>query len=273
MPVEKNESGQRQVQVEIEVPGSPEEVWQAIATAAGVSSWFVPTSTEYGSDGQPIRMTCDFGPGMESVSEITNWDPPHSFSATSKDLGPDAPEVATQWIVESRDGGVCVVRVVHSLFASTDDWDDQLEGWESGWPSFFRLLRLYLAHFSGQPSSLLQLSGMSSRGKSAAWAALLEGLGFNNPRVGQRCVSSDSAPTLAGVVERVGDAVSPEELLLRLDEPSGGIAHIFAMPMGEQVFLSLSYYCYGPESEEIKSREEPLWQAWLQDLVAGEASA
>src|SRR5262249_32168804 len=42
-----------------------------------------------------------------------------------------------------RGGGICVVRVVHSLFASTDDWDNQLEGTESGWPGFFRILRIY----------------------------------------------------------------------------------------------------------------------------------
>ena len=33
---------------------------------------------------------------------------------------------------------------VYSLFASTDDWDNQLEGTESGWPGFFRILRIYL---------------------------------------------------------------------------------------------------------------------------------
>ena len=53
-----------------------------------------------------------------------------------------------------------MVRVVHSLFAETDDWDDQLTGVESGWPSFFRILRLYLEHFAGQPSSQIQLLAM-----------------------------------------------------------------------------------------------------------------
>jgi hypothetical protein len=41
--VKKEVSGRRSVQVEIEVPGTPEEVWQAIATGPGISSWFVPT--------------------------------------------------------------------------------------------------------------------------------------------------------------------------------------------------------------------------------------
>jgi len=33
MSVKKEASGRRSVQVEVEVPGTPEEVWQAIATA------------------------------------------------------------------------------------------------------------------------------------------------------------------------------------------------------------------------------------------------
>ena len=44
MPVNKEPSGHRSVQAEVEVPGTPEEVWQAIATGPGISSWFVPTT-------------------------------------------------------------------------------------------------------------------------------------------------------------------------------------------------------------------------------------
>jgi hypothetical protein len=43
MSVKIDPSGRRSVQVEVEVPGTPEQVWQAIATGPGVSSWFVPT--------------------------------------------------------------------------------------------------------------------------------------------------------------------------------------------------------------------------------------
>ena len=45
MPVKKDSSGRRYVQAEVEVPGTPEQVWQAIATGPGISSWFVPTES------------------------------------------------------------------------------------------------------------------------------------------------------------------------------------------------------------------------------------
>ena len=46
MSVKKETSGRRSVQVEVEMPGTPEEVWQAIATGPGISSWFVPAAFE-----------------------------------------------------------------------------------------------------------------------------------------------------------------------------------------------------------------------------------
>ena len=34
------------LEFEVEVPGTPEQVWQAIATAQGMSAWFLPTQIE-----------------------------------------------------------------------------------------------------------------------------------------------------------------------------------------------------------------------------------
>ena len=46
MSVQKDGSGKRWVQAEVEVPGTPEEVWRAIATGPGISSWFVPSEVD-----------------------------------------------------------------------------------------------------------------------------------------------------------------------------------------------------------------------------------
>jgi uncharacterized protein YndB with AHSA1/START domain len=262
MSVKKDASGRRSVQAEVEVPGTPEEVWQAIATGAGISSWFVPSEVEEREGGTAVS---HFGPGtsMDSVATITAWDPPHRFVAESQDLGPNAPSVATEWIVEARSGGTCVVRVVHSLFASTDDWDNQLEGWESGWPDFFRILRMYLTHFRGQRGSAMQLGSAAPEPKSEAWAAMTGSLGLAGATMGQRVSTSAGVPPLSGLVERVGQDPFPEELLLRLDEPTSGIAHLFAMEMGGQVYLSIRLYLYGDQASAAVARDEPSWQAWM----------
>src|SRR5207247_1696958 len=86
MSVKKEASGRRSVQVEVEVPGTPEEVWQAIATGPGISSWFVPTEFEE-RDGKPVAVKLNFGPGMESRSVVTAWDPPRMFAGRGERSG------------------------------------------------------------------------------------------------------------------------------------------------------------------------------------------
>jgi len=261
MTVHKDDSGRRWVQAEVEVPGTPEEVWQAIATGPGISSWFVPTELE-GREGGAIAAS--FGPGMDSASTISTWDPPRRFVADSQDMGPEAPTIATEWIVEARSGGTCVVRVVHSWFASSDDWDGQFEAFEHGWPAFFRILRLYLTHFRGQPCSAFQLMGAAPEPTAGAWDALTGSLGLAEAAVGKRVETADGAPPLGGLVEGMGPREYPE-LLLRVDEPTAGIAHLFALPMGGQVFLPLRLYLYGDRAPAAVARDEPVWQAWMNE--------
>ena len=55
MSVQRDASGRRMVQAEVEVPGTPEEVWRAIATGPGISSWFVPTEIEERVGGRRLR--------------------------------------------------------------------------------------------------------------------------------------------------------------------------------------------------------------------------
>ncbi len=100
MSVKKEASGRRSVQVEVEVPGTPEEVWRAIATGPGITSWFVPADFEE-KDGKSVAVTMNFGPGMKSTSKITKWDPPRMFAAQGEGWG-GSPPMATEWSVEAR---------------------------------------------------------------------------------------------------------------------------------------------------------------------------
>lgn len=270
MSVRKDNSGRRWVQAEAEVPGTPEEVWAAIATAEGVSSWFVPT--EKREDGTVVS---HFGPGMDAVAKETAWEPPHRFAAEGE-LGPNGPKMATEWIVEARAGGTCVVRVVHSLFASTDDWDDQLEGIEAGWPDYFEILRLYLTHFRGKACSAFQVLGMTAEPAAKAWNVLAESFGLLDAKLGERRQSSAGAPRIAGIVERTGAAGHPCQALVRLDEPASGIAHLFAMTMGGVTVLSIRFYLYGDRAAAIAASAEPNWREWLNrnfSPVAGQTLA
>jgi uncharacterized protein YndB with AHSA1/START domain len=262
MSVKKEASGRRSIQVEIEVPGTPEEVWQAIATGPGISSWFVPAQFEE-EGGKPVAVTLDFGPGMESRSVVTSWDPPRMFVREGAGWVPGSPPIATEFSVEARAGGVCVVRVVQSLFSSTDDWDGQLIGAEEGWPGIGRILRLYLTHFRGQRSAIMQVMAPVAGTAAEAWATLTASLGLNGVGAGQGWAVPAGVPRFGGVTERVSE--SPYGALLRLDEPGPGIAALYTIEFGDSVMAALTFYLYGDQAAGTVARETPLWQAWIQE--------
>lgn len=261
MSVKKEASGRRSVQVEVEVPGTPEEVWQAIATGPGISSWFVPTEFEE-QGGKPVAVTMNFGPGMESTSKIAKWDPPRMFAAQGEGWG-GSPPMATEWSVEARAGGNCLVRVVHSLFASTDDWDNQLEGTEHGWPSYFRILHLYLTHFRGQRCTSIQVMASGSNSESKAWDALTTGLGVQGVAVGQRWTAPAGVPAASGIVEPLGPGQHPNNILLRLDQPTTGIGSFCAYACQGMVMALANLYLYGDKAKNVVARDEPAWRKWM----------
>jgi uncharacterized protein YndB with AHSA1/START domain len=262
MSVKKEASGRRSVLVEVEVPGTPEEVWQAIATGPGISAWFVPAEFEE-RDGKPVAVKLNFGPGMESSSVVTTWDPPRRFAAEAPGWVPGSPVIADEWSVEARGGGKCVVRIVHSLFAETDDWDNQLEGTESGWPGFFRILRIYLTHFRGQRSAMMQFMAPAVGTEAEAWGTLTAALGLTSVSAGNRWTAPAGVPALSGVVEHVSQ--SPYNALVRLDQPGPGTAALGAVNFGGQSMVTLNLYLYGDPAAATVARETPLWEAWVQE--------
>jgi len=258
MSIKKEPSGRRSVQVEVEVPGTPEEVWAAIATGPGVSAWFVPTRMEERQGGEIIST---FGPGMDCPATITEWEALKRFVAEATMGPPGSPTVATEWSIEARAGGKCVVRVVHSLFASTDDWDNQLDGLEKGWPPIFRILRRYLESFRGQPCAAMQLISFSMDSDAKTWEKMGGELGLRGVAEGQEWTAPAGFPPLRGV--SLGDGMTASTVLLAIDAPVPGTAYVGAFSCGGMVQVYMAVYLYGAEAKAALERDEPKWQAWM----------
>lgn len=259
MSVKKEPNGRRSISVEVEVPGTPDEVWEAIATGPGISKWFVPAEVEPRVGGKTVL---NFGPGMESESEITAWDAPHRFAATGEGLGPGAPKMATEWTVEAHAGGTCTVRVVHSLFADTDAWDKQLGDVENGWPAFFIVLHMYLSQYRGQPGARFQVMAPIPGTTLEGWRSLMNRLGLAALAPGAKIHSQTGTPPLAGTVEKMKPEPHPNEMVVRLDEPSPGAALLQTCGFGGQTYFVGSFYFFGPKAAEGLKAEKD-WEAWL----------
>lgn len=257
-------SEDRSIELEIEVPGTPEEVWEAIATGPGISSWYVPHTVEERDGGSA---SARFGPGpeMEVPGRVAAWEPPNRIVF---DGGEGVGGMAFEWLVEARDGGTCIVRLVNSGFGSGEDWDAQYDGMTDGWTMFLLNLKMHLTHFGGQSATTVVPSAMWSRARDDAWLTLTSGLGIPAaPAIGDRiAVDAPDAPSLAGtVVDR-----TPWRLSLLLDKPAKGTAILAAEGMGDQVGVSIWSYLYGSDGAAAAERDEPLWQAWLQERAGAE---
>ena len=259
MTVKRSASGRRSIELEVEVPGTPEEVWQAIATGPGISAWFFPAEVEGRPGG---RIVWHMEQGVDAPGTVTTWEPPRRLGIEEPPgWRPGAAALATEWTIEPRAGETCVVRLVHSLFADTGDWDGELEGIEANWPGFFGILQLYLKHFRGQHAAIIRVTGSASRTERDAWTALLDALGIDDAAAGRPWrTRADGAPPLSGTVERI---VEGAHALLRIHDPLPGIATPIVYTMNDQVMTSLGIYLYGDAAPAVAARDEPAWQAWM----------
>ena len=168
---------QRSIDLEVVVDGTPEEVWRAIATGPGISSWYVPHVVEEREGGAALA---SFGeaPEMQIPGRVAAWDPPRRIVF---DGGEDADGLAFEWLVEARDSGTCVVRLVNSGFGDGNEWDDQYDAMTEGWKLFLFNLELHCRHFAGQAATAMLPMGGTPLPQADAWTKLCADLGIPTP--------------------------------------------------------------------------------------------
>lgn len=245
-----------------EVPGTPEQVWAAIATANGISSWMLLTDLEEREGGV---VEFHMGPDSSSRGEVTAFDAPKRFAYIEPEWASLAghPEavvtpMATEFVVEALSGGSCVVRVVSSAFGTGADWEQEF--WDlafQGWAPMFDGLRLYLTHFSGQQVTLIEAMAPLPAEWATVWSAMRAGLGAE--RVGQVV----NARGLVGTVEQLGDV----HLIVRLDEPVPGFMVFIAQDHGAGTLAMLQGHLFSDDAANYVEREQPAWQVWLEGLA------
>ena len=246
---------------DVEVPGTPEQVWDAIATARGMNAWFLPTRIEE-REGGAVHFA--MGPEGGSDGHVTAWEPPHRLVYEEDWAGlmgqePDAVSPLTsEFLVEARSGGTCVVRVTSSAFGRGAEWESEF--WADlapGWLPSFDTLRLYLAHFPGQEATTTEVTATHAVDPDVLWTALRAAAGIGDDGAAVDVRGS------AGTVERVGE----RQALIRLVSPVPGMLSVYVWPDADGGSTAgVRAWLFSPDAAEHVRREEPAWQAWLQDL-------
>ncbi len=257
------------LELEFDVPGTREQIWDAIATGAGLGSWFMATEVEERVGGV-IRII--MGEEGESVGTVTGWDPPDRFAYIEPDWAAfgdhkDAPvtPLASEFIVEARSGGSCVVRVVSSAFGTGAEWEREFfTEMERGWLPFFDNLRLYLAHFPGRHATTLRTSADLVGTTADVLRAVRTALGAAT--VGDPVEQHG----LTGVLERAGDAA----IVVRLTGGEDGYLMFWTYELkDERSRVGMEGYFFSPDAAAYVERSRPAWTDWLRSLEVTSTAA
>lgn len=253
-------SEQRRIELEVEVPGTPEEVWEAIATGPGITAWFMPADVEPRVGGRIVhRHEAD----TETPGTVTAYDRPRRFAYEESgwadgELAGDL--TATEYLVEARAGGTCVVRLTMSGFGDGEQWDRAIESFAAGWRQALLSLRLYMTHFPGEVAAAVAAGDMVAGPKRHAWEELVRALGLpDSPAAGDRVTTAADAPPLAGVVERAEERM----VTLLLDEPARGIGFVGTGGPGDQVYTFVRAQLFGPDAETLAAEQQRRWADWF----------
>jgi uncharacterized protein YndB with AHSA1/START domain len=252
------------LEMQFELPGTPEQVWHAIATAEGISSWFLRTELE-GRVGGAILT--HMGEGTSSPGEVTGWDPPRRLEYAEPDWakltgheGAPVTPLVSEFLVEAQSGGTTVVRVVSSAFGTGADWEQEFfDGMRDGWEPFFTHLDLYLREFAGQHAAFLEVAREQDVPSAAMWRALTGDLGL--PDQAGKPVELRG---MSGHVHRIART----HVLVRLADPYPGYAAVWCDDSGPGKSFAQIHAClFHPEAGNYVEREQPGWKAWLDGLT------
>ncbi|MFI0445942.1 SRPBCC domain-containing protein [Actinomadura sp. 6N118] len=246
-----------ELQKEITLAASPEDVWDAIATGPGVDAWFMGRSEFEPREGGSATFTMA---GQTEMSTITGWDPAKRL-AYRTEPGEDGKFMAIEYLIEGRGGGSTVLRLVHSGVLG-DDWEDEFEAMKTGWDMYLHTLGQYLVHFRGRHAGTVTAfrPGIPEEG---FWTALKRQLGLGDSVAeGDRVsLSAEGLAPVEGVVDYVD---LPSFLGVRTDD--GLYRFIYSgVERGSVGVCGHHLFAAGIDAGQA----EKTWQAWLNELPVG----
>jgi uncharacterized protein YndB with AHSA1/START domain len=234
---------------EVEVDATPEEVWAAITTGPGYDSWFMGrTEVEPGEGG---TVSTDLG-GYSMDSTITAWEPLRRF-AFRGDETPDGRFIAFEYLIEGRERGSTVLRLVSNGFLPGDDWEAEYDAMVKGGAMYFATLVAYLTHFAGRTATPVFAVAPAA---GQVFDRLPAALGLTaQPTVGDPVRGApEGLPPVDGVV----DFVNPDAIGVRTSDA----LYRFVQGIGPTVAV---HHLFADGVDRTES--EQAWRAWLARLA------
>jgi uncharacterized protein YndB with AHSA1/START domain len=238
-----------EVRKEIELEATPEQIWEAIATGPGIDAWFLGSMNEVEPRlGGNVRL--DFGDAA-GESTVTAWDPPRRFAHESA-AAPDGTFHAFEYVIEAREGGRAVVRLVHSGFLA-DDWEAEYDAVNEGDFMYLHLMTQYLMHFRGRRATVVSVWRLDEPDRERALAIFRGALGL--PAAVTEGLPVRVSPVGLGPIHGVVDFVSRGIIGVRTDDALYRFLHT------PQNVAFLGHHIYRDDIDPQIAKQA--WQAWL----------
>jgi uncharacterized protein YndB with AHSA1/START domain len=196
----------RDIQLSVELDASPEDVFRAVTDGTELAKWLAPearvTAPEGGNNG---RIWISWGEGMSVEHEIEIYDAPKRIRHPSGKNGETKAPMYADWSIEARGGGKTTLRLVHSGFSASADWDGEFEAHARGWKLMLENLRQYFARHAHEPAVHVPFMSQVESSHTSIWTTLLGKLGLGAvPKAGDQFrLTMPKGDVVTGVVDDV----------------------------------------------------------------------
>jgi hypothetical protein len=224
---------------EVILPANQEEVWDAVATAAGNSAWLFPN--EIAPDG----------------SDASVWDPPHHFAVRTEQ---GEWFNALEFEIEGQDGTSTKLRYAHSgIFL--ENWDTQYDAVQQHTDFYLHTLGEYLRHFNGRPATYIGGGPGGLQGPAAS--AIPDGF-----RRLQKALGLTPAIAEGNTVTLTPEGLEPLQATIDYEQPNflgartdDGLYRFFGRnAFGSPVGMSIHLFGGGVDAGAVTEE----WQGWLE---------
>ncbi|MFC5907753.1 SRPBCC family protein [Streptacidiphilus monticola] len=243
------------IELETTLAATPEQVWEAIATGPGIDSWFMGRNQVEPREGGVAAMETG---GHREEALITAYEPGKRFASRTAPAE-DGRFMAFEYLIEGREGGSTVLRVVHSGMLG-DDWQDEYDALRRGWPFHLHTLAEYLAHFPGRTAvPVFAAAPTGARPGEDVRAVLARALSLPDPLVrGARAHGGPAdLPALDGEVVWADD----ERFGIR------GTDALLTFHQGPGIVLTF-HHLFDADAHADADGAQAAWQRWLTALFS-----
>ena len=202
MSPDSTETRSHQVELTIEAP--VESVWKALTDADELANWFPLSAEVKPGKGGSIRLS--WGEEMTGECPIEVWEPNKHLQTGWSSMVDQETNLVVDFTLEGR-GGRTVLRMVHSGFRKSQEWDQEYDSTHRGWSYELRSLRHYLERHRGKTRRIALARAPINMPNEKAWERLMSPQGIlkegslGSPSEGDRYkITTASGDPLEGVV-------------------------------------------------------------------------